>query len=238
MKNQEKLKALRAHLPIGIKQGLELLVKTDGNLDEAETLFKNELVKTISNQENISEETARAHLEKNNFDLDKTIVSIENEKFTLTELIVKRYKNKETVLFKVLSALNEISQPTSKNWIKAEEIGNLNSNRYAFAVILLWMDYEDFEGFDYALDYHLDKTIKEIKNKLALDEFANILQIAKERKEIFEANCKTFDDRIKAANKLHEDKVFLDCRDYYEKHKETLINRLYDFLVENVADFP
>lgn len=239
MTNKEKVVLLRTRVPIGLKQGLDILEKVNGNIDEAEKLFHHDVLQRLMNSHNISEEIAKEYLKKHKFDIDKAIENIDNEKYTLTQLILRRYKtNKEEALFKILFAIEEKENLSRDFWLTLDSINKLNIFQYCLAMILVWIDYEEYEGFDYALNFRLELTLHEIKTKLFLDDFADNLQKAYNRKKAVELKYQSKMGFVEISNKLRKDKQFHAFNIYFSQNRSKLIDSLYDFVITNIHHYP
>lgn len=102
---KDMLEILQQRIPIGERQGLILLEKTEGNTDKAEKYFTEERISIIVNKTGIPSEIAFRHLKENNFEIKQTIKTVEKKYFTATELILKKDNDKEEVLDKIFSAI-------------------------------------------------------------------------------------------------------------------------------------
>lgn len=95
---QHKLQELRQRIPIGLKYGLTLLEKTYGNIKEAERVFQQECRDIVIKKTKVNEKTAIKHLQKNNYNISLALETIDEERYTISERIIKRYKDKEEAL--------------------------------------------------------------------------------------------------------------------------------------------
>jgi hypothetical protein len=239
MTNKEKVVLLRSRIPVGLKQGLDILEKVNGDIDEAENLFYYDILQRLINSQNISEEIAKEYLKKHKFDIDKAIENIDNEKYTLTQLILRRYKtDKEEALFKILIAIEEKENLSRDFWLTLDSINELNMFQYCLAMILVWIDYEEYEGFEYALNFRLELTLDEIKNQLFLNDFADNLQKAYNRKKAIELKYQSKIDSVEIFDKLRKDEQLQVFNIYFDQNRSKLIDSLYDFVIKNIHHYP
>lgn len=99
MQYKEELDLLRQQIPIGIRHGLNLLDRTNGDIHLARSLFEDELIAIIIGKTSVLPEVAQRHLVAANYDIAKALGSIDDERFTLPERILRKSKdNKEEAL--------------------------------------------------------------------------------------------------------------------------------------------
>jgi hypothetical protein len=90
---KDQLVLLRQRIPIGLRHGQVLLENTNGNIDEAEHLFKKETIATLIEKTGVSHDTAKLHLEKNKYDIASALKAIDEEQHSLSERILRRYQH-------------------------------------------------------------------------------------------------------------------------------------------------
>ena len=102
----------------------------------------------------------------------------------------------------------------------------------------LWIDHEEYEGFEYALNFRLELTLDEIKNRLFLNDFADNLQKAYNRKKAIELKYQSKMNSDEIFNKLRKDKQFHAFNIYFSQNRSKLIDSLYDFVITNIHHYP
>jgi hypothetical protein len=221
---KDKLEILQQRLPIGDKHGLSLLKKTEGNLEKAEKQFLEEMIALATSKTGM------------------TIKSIDEERYTLTELIIKKYKNKkEEALDKIIFEVEKKYLLKRDLWINFEHLKNLPPEIYCFITTMEWLNYESWEGYQIALLYNLELVTEQIGNKLALFDLANSLTQAEQILTIVYAKyevSKKHDDYLRATNTLSKDKDFQKTENEFKAQKPILIEQLYKFVQENIKKFP
>jgi hypothetical protein len=239
---KDKLEILQQRLPIGDKHGLSLLKKTEGNLEKAEKQFLEEIIALATSKTGVETKVALRHLSKCNFDIGMTIKSIDEERYTLTELIIKKYKNKkEEALDKIIFEVEKKYLLKRDLWINFEHLKNLPPEIYCFITTMEWLNYESWEGYQIALLYNLELVTEQIGNKLALFDLANSLTQAEQILTIVYAKyevSKKHDDYLRATNTLSKDKDFQKTENEFKAQKPILIEQLYKFVQENIKKFP
>ncbi|OVE58571.1 hypothetical protein [Chryseobacterium mucoviscidosis] len=238
---KDKLEILQQRIPIGDRQGLALLEKTEGNADEAEKYFTEGRTSIIVNKTGIPSEIALHHLQGNNFDIKQTIKIIENKYFTATELILKKDHDKEEVLDKVFSAIVK-----KYDWKRTflndhDEIKDIPHELYSFVTVMEWLYFENWEDYESALFYHLDMVTEQMRNKLNLPELADALEKARSIAHYFYEKYETSKDHnnyTKATNELRNNKEFIATEEKFILLKPLLEERLYEFVKNNIEKFP
>ncbi|MBO9201296.1 MULTISPECIES: hypothetical protein [Niastella] len=246
---KEKLMILRKRIPIGLRDGLILIEKLNGDLEKAEKQFKAEMVTLAINKTGVTSEVAIDHLIKNRFDITLAIKSIKEElkriddaRYTVAELILRDHKNKrEDALLKIMYAVEEHYNLKRESWLSVDSLKALPKEVYSFMVIMEWLQFEDWEGYDYALSFNLDLVVIHIKDQLVLADLASTLQYASSLKNfIFSKNEKTKDIQhyINASNELREHKEYQKCEGDFKRQRPLLLERLYEFVENNIACYP
>lgn len=243
IKHKDILPKLRERVPVGLRYGLELLEKTNGDIEKAESIFKSEQIDLLISKENVTKDIAESHLQKFSFDFPKAIESIRQEKYTITQRIFKFNKNKEDALGKIAIAIEEDSKLVRDFWIKSDEFNKLEPNQFTFMIIWEWLSFEEWEGFDSAIDStNTDKVILEIKRSLGFEQASNFIKDAKNRKK--ECKTKLYPDSNKIEgycdlmNFLNSDEKYSSCSKGFEDNKTKLIEKLYDFVWNRQESFP
>lgn len=184
MQFKEELDLLRQQIPVGIRNGLNLLDKTNGDINLARALFEDEFTEIVVGKSSVSREIAQKYLVAANYDIAKTFVSIDDERFTLPERILRKAKgNKERALDLLGQNLEDAKGITRKYWLTLDELQGLSTVQYCLLVVKEWLDYEDYEGFDYALYFYLDIAATQIETQLLLPEVAGYLRAGKKRSD-------------------------------------------------------
>lgn len=200
----------------------------------------NKRLQIITNKTNVSKELALKHLKQNNFDINLTLKSLEEELYSVTERIFRKFKNKETVLSNVLTTI-EMARGIKRNfWIDFEKLDVLSEQERHFVIIQEWLNFEAWEGFTTALHFRfLDMVTNSIKKALNWGEMAENLKIASyKQKEIYLKYQKQYDSVTIHNEYLTEDVEYQKCYQFFRDHEEVFIEKLYDFVKENIQYFP
>lgn len=239
---KDKLEILRQRIPVGLQHGLTLLEKADGDLEKAEKQFQDEMVSLTINKTGVGTDVAIRHLMKNSFDIGLTVKSIDEERHTLTELFLRKYKNKkEEALNKIMHAIEEKYHLKRNFWLIFDDLKELPSEIYCFLTTMEWLNYENWEDFDTALSFHLNIITEQIEQVFSLPELANSLREANNiQRLIYEKNKtgKDIQNYTDARNKLPDNKAYQKCEEDFKTQKPLLIDRLYEFVKTNIDKYP
>jgi len=246
---KDKLLILRQRIPIGLCDGLLLLEKVNGDLEKAEIEFKAEMVTLAINKTGVTPEVASSHLIKSGFDIHLAVKSIRNELksiedacYTITELILRNQKiQKEEALNKIMSAVEEKFNLKGEFWLSPDCLKTLPPEVFSFMVIMEWLDYVDWEGYDYALSFNLELVSKHIKDQLALTDLVNSIQHANNLKTLISAKNETdtdFKNFINANNELRANEEYKKYEEDFKRQRPLLLEHLYEFVKSNIALYP
>ena len=239
--SKQKVSILRQRIPVGVQHALALLEKTNGDINNAEILFREEVLQTIVSKTGVAADIAQRHLIKHNYDVNTTLKSIDEERMTLTELIFTRHENKEEVLMQIMHAIEEQYHIKRDTRLDLKTLLGLPQEIFCLMVIMEWLCYEEYEGFDIALSFELDIITDQIEKVLQLSSLASSLRQARDIQELIYQESKVRDDienYIKATSELRENKTYQKCAGDYHDQRTLLIDTLYDFVKENISKFP
>ncbi|MDF7819814.1 hypothetical protein P1X15_19490 [Runella sp. MFBS21] len=239
---KHKLEILRQRIPIGLRHGLTLLEEVEGDLEKAEKHFVEEMVVLTISKTGVTSDAAIRYLTKSNFDIGLTIKRIDEERYTLTELIIRKYKDKkEEALDKVYLTIEEKYNLERDFWLNFGYLKNLPSEIYCFVAIMEWLNFEEREGYQNALSFNLDIVVQQIDKKLDLSELMHSLKKAENILvlvyEEYDAK-KSYKNYSRATHDLRNNKGFQEVENGFKEQKQILINRLYEFVQNNVDKFP
>ncbi|NLR59664.1 hypothetical protein HGH93_16240 [Chitinophaga polysaccharea] len=238
MQYQQEVNLLRQQIPIGLRHALQLLTNTNGNIDQAIHQFKAEMVAIVVEKATVATETAAEHLTKCSYDIAKTLASIEEERYTLSERILRSKKNDKEGALTLLAYNLEKEQQLPRNyWLLLDQLPALAPVQYTLAVVNEWREYLDYEGFDHAIYFHLDIVAPQLETALRLPEIAYCLQAARVRSDELIAHYKKKPVKkasIHVANVINADPWFLKQEAAFEAKRGLIIDRLYELVAANL----
>lgn len=233
----EQIKSLRVMVPVGIRHAQTLLEKNSGNVEAAAEMFKDELVHLLASSSNLPAERAREYLRCANYEMHLALQAIDNDRFTLTERILnKNHRNKNRAVGLIADAI-EVTEGLVRNyWLSFDDIERLAAEIRCFMVIYEWLNYEEWEGLDSALYFHLESVIEQL-NFLQLAGLAHQLQSAHLRQlELIELHSDK--DRAAVSAIIQQDEIFSAGSTFYFEHKQMIDDALYRLAQENIVKFP
>ena len=232
---KDKLEILRQRIPIGLRHGLSLLEETNGNIEQAEIIFQEQTVSLIIDKTGIDKEIAKEHLNKANFDISATLKNIDEERYSISERILIKYKDKETALKTIALIVEETQKLTRDFWLQFDVLEKLNKETFCLLTILEWLNYDSWEGFDYAIYFHLDTIIGQIETQLLIPQVADTLRQAKRvHQKQYEEQQKIF----KKNGAVGQTPEFTKLNNLYDIQRQLLIDTLYNFTKKHIDKFP
>jgi hypothetical protein len=233
--DKHKLENLRQQLPIGLRHGLSLLEKAGGNVEAAAGYFRQECIALIVQKTGVSELEASAHLLEHNFDIAATLKHIDEARFTLTELIIRRNKDKEEALEKIAAAVVEKEQLIREYWLHPDALSRLQPEVFCLVMLMEWLGFAGWEDFETALYFHLDVVTDLIHRQLLLPEIAGTLKEARAIAIAQAPQQKAFLDKDGFVSQTAE---LTAQSNLFETQRPVLINTLYHFVENNRSKFP
>ena len=232
---KDKIAILRKRIPVGLHHGLTILKMTDGDVEKSEKIFQEECTTLIADKTSVSKEDAFRHLLKNKFDISLTLKSINEERFSISERILLKYKDKEEALAVLAQTIEETKKLTRNFWLNSDELQHLEPELFCLVVIIEWLNYENWEDLNSAIYFSLDIVIEQIEKQLLLPEIAQTLQRTKEIHEQQFAEQKIMLETIGAIGFTPE---FDKQNDLYHAQRPLLIDTLYDFVKRHIEKYP
>lgn len=236
-----KLEILMQRIPVSHKQGEKLLEKVKGDLEEAEKNYVEESVAQVCTKTGVKSEIALKHLIDCNFDIRLTIESINENVYTSTERITRKYSaKKEKALDEIFLEVINKYNIKKKFWISPEDLKQLPTEIYGFIVIMEWLNFESWENYQSALLFNIQKFTEQIDLKLSLFEISNSLRKAEDvvvqvydKLEVDDSN-----KYVEATNELMKNKEFVEAESKFREQRKLIIDKLYEFVQDNISKFP
>ncbi|MCU0391176.1 MAG: hypothetical protein MUE81_08665 [Thermoflexibacter sp.] len=239
---KHKLEILRQQIPIGLRHGLELLEKFDGDLERVKAQFQDEMIVLIISKTGVTTDMATRHLIKNDLDISLTIKSIDEERYTLTERILRKFKEKkEDALDNIMYAVEEKYNLKREFWLEFDSLKHFQPEIYCFMTVKEWLNYESWENYSIALTFNLEIFREQLGSKLGLTDLAHSLKQAEDIQDLIYAQKeakKDIQNYIAVNNELKDNKEFTKCSKDFIAQKPIIIDRLYELVKNNIDKFP
>jgi hypothetical protein len=172
----DELHALRQRIAIGVRHGLVLLQQTRGDVAAAEALFQQELTQLVAHQAHVSDAAAHQALERAGYDVPRTLQQLEQARYSLTQRILRRHRAPDEAVRRVADAVEQAYHVPRSYWLDLEAAQLLPPPVACVLVVSEWLAYEDWEGVDAAVYFHLGAVLAYIDRLLALPEASHALR--------------------------------------------------------------
>jgi hypothetical protein len=232
---KDKLPLLRQQIPVGLRHGLLLLEKTAGDVDRSVVLFQEETIYIISSKTGVDIALARKHLVQNRFDVSATLKSIDEERYSQTERILRRYKDKEEAIGEIAWSIETTHSLKRNFWLDFACLENLEPELFCLMVIHEWLSYDGWEDLSSALYFHLDTVTEQIEKRLDLSQLAQTLRRAREIHQQRAEQQRAFLERESYCSSTPE---FSQQNDLYDLQRPVLIDKLYNLVKQHIEKFP
>lgn len=234
----QALQQLRTLIPIGLRHAQALLARCAGNPQQAAELYKSELLQVLVEKSGLPQEQAREQLHAAGYDLNRALHAIEEARFTLTQRILrKHHRDPAQALDLIAQALETAEQLPRQYWLDFAQLEQLAPAPRCFMVVHEWLAYEDWEGFDSALHFHLPEAIAQLRH-LQLDNLADSLEQADQRQQQLRAAHAESESPIELALRVNQDPFFISCQDRFSQQRPQLDEHLFQWVERYIEQFP
>jgi hypothetical protein len=172
----EELRALRQRTPIGVRHGLTLLHQTTGDVAAAEALFQQELTQLVAHQAQVPAEAARHALEQASFDVPRALQQLEQARYSLTQRVLRQYREPADAVRRVADVIEQTHHVARMYWLDVEAAQMLPPPLAGVLVVSEWLAYEEWEGLDAAVYFHLETVLAYLDQLLALPQASQALR--------------------------------------------------------------
>ncbi|NBF00903.1 hypothetical protein GV819_01220 [Pseudomonas sp. Fl5BN2] len=234
----QALQQLRSLIPIGLRHAQALLARCAGNPQQAAELYKSELLQVLVEKSGLPQEQAREQLHTAGYDLNRALHAIEEARFTLTQRILrKHHRDPAQALDLIAQAMETAEQLPRQYWLDFARLEQLAPALRCFMILHEWLAYEDWEGFDSALHFHLPEAIAQLRH-LQLDTLADSLEQADQRQQQLRAAHAESESPIELALRVNQDPFFISCQDRFSQQRPQLDEHLYQWVERYIEQFP
>lgn len=240
MEFKEKVIELRNRLPIGISDASTFLNKNNGDIKKAEYDYKEKLISTLIKRANISREKSENLLADCNYDIEATLKVVYNQTTTLTEKILDRNVSNEEKVYLLCGNL-ENKYGSVKQLV--DEDASVNDIVQSFIVVTNWLDYCDYEGYDYAISLEYTQqalTAIEIVFKMPLltKSIQRSINIKDELKRNLDPTPGDIEEFCEFMNTLTVDADFSANEAYFVNEVPQLYENMISCVRQNMELFP
>ncbi|MGF6590084.1 hypothetical protein [Pseudomonas sp. 2835] len=234
----QALQQLRSAISIGLRHALALLERCAGDPQQAAECYKAELLQVLVDKSGLPADQARAHLHNAGYDLNRALSAIENARFGLTQRILrKHHRDRAQALNLIAQALETAAQLPRQYWLDFAQLEQLPPATRCFMVLHEWLAFEDWEGFDCALYFHLPQAIAQFRH-LQRDALADTLVQADQRQQQLRAAHGGSEGAVELAARVNQDALFTACHKRFTEQRPQLDECLYAWIERHVEQFP
>lgn len=221
---QAELSALRQRLPIGVRHGLVLLQQTQGDVAAAAALFEQELTRVVAHQAQVPPATARHALEQTGYEVARALQHLEQARYSLTQRLLRRYRDPADAVRWVADAVEQTHQVPRTHWLHVEAAQQLPLPLACVLVVSEWLGYEDWEGLDAAVYFHLEAVLAYCDQLLALPQVSQALrQVA----ALEQAQVDTRRQQLADTGFFSPGPAVVAASEVFEALRPRLVQRLY-----------
>lgn len=175
-----EIRKLRENVPVGIQAARRLLERTGGNVDEAIKFFHIDQVNILMAKADITHQEAETVLLATNYDMAEALRRIAEQRYTLTELILRKNKNAGDALSKIALAIEYEWELKRKFWFSYADIRTLPPLLQTFMLVYEWQEYVDWEGMNSGIFFESDYVLQQLQT-LGLFELVKKVSVARIR---------------------------------------------------------
>jgi hypothetical protein len=232
---QAELSALRQRLPIGVRHGLVLLQQTQGDVAAAEALFEQELTRVVAHQAQVPQATARHALQQTGYEVARALQQLEQAHYSLTQRILRRYRDPADAVRRVADAVEQTHQVPRSYWLQFEATQQLPTPLACVLVVSEWLAYEEWEGLDVAVYFHLEAVLAYCDQLLALPQVSQALrQVA----ALEQAQADTRRQQLAETGVFRPGPAVVAASAAFEALQPRLVQRLYEVIEQHIDLFP
>ncbi|MBO2008085.1 hypothetical protein [Hymenobacter negativus] len=231
----EELSALRQRAATGVRHGLALLHQTNGDVAAAEALFRLELTQLVAQKADVPEAAARQALELAGYNVPQALQQLEQARYSLTQRILRRYREPANAVRRVADAVEEARQMPRKHWLCIDAAQLLPSPLACVLVVSEWLAYEDWEGLDAAVYFHLDAVLACLDQSLALPQASQALRHVA---TLEHAQAESRRRDLARTGSFMPTLEFEAASVAFEAQRPRIVQALYELIEHNIGLFP
>lgn len=232
---QEELSALRQRIAIGMRHGLVLLHQTSGDVAAAEALFRQELTQVVALKAEVTEAAARHALQLAGYDVSRTLQQLEQARYSLTQRILRRYQEPADAVRRVADAVEQARRVPREYWLRIDAAQLLPLPLACMLVVSEWLAYEDWEGLDAAVYFHLDAVLAYLDQPLALPQAVHTLRLVA---ALEQAQDEPRRRQLARTGSFMPAPEFQAASAEFEIQRPRIIQAVYGLIERNISLFP
>lgn len=212
-----------------------LLHQTNGDVAAAEALFQQELTRVVTHQAQVPEAAARQALEQAGYEVSQALQQLEQARYSLTQRLLRRCRELADAVRRVADVVEQTHQVPRTYWLHLEAAQLLPPPLACVLVVNEWLAYEDWEGLDAAVYFHLESVLAYFDHLLALPQASHALryvaaleqeQVESRRRQLARTGAFRPAPEVEAAHAA------------FEALRPRIVQRLYEVIEHHIELFP
>lgn len=228
----QALQQLRQAVPVGVRHARTLLQHCAGDVALAAERFRAETVQHLVAQSGLPAAQAEAYLRAAGYELPRALVALEEARFSLTQRMLRtHHRDPDRALGLIAGAVETVHGLKREYWLCLDQLQALPVPLCSFMTLHEWLSYEEWEGFDCALYFHLPLVLAELR-RLQLDELATALEQADLRQRQLR------EQQPDPLLSISQDSLFAACEQTYQRLRPSLDAALLALVEGHIELFP
>ena len=195
----------------------------------AEALFQQALTQLTAHQARVPEAAARHALELAGYEVPRTLHQLEQVRYSLTQRILRRYRAPADAVRRVADVVEQTHQVPRTYWLDMEAAQLLPLPLACVLVVTEWLAYEDWEGLEVPVSFHLEAVRAYFDHLLALPPASHALRDAaalERRRQLAHTGAFTPGPEAEAAQAA------------FEALRPRIVQGLYELIEQHIGLFP
>ena len=231
------LSALRKQVPVEMREGLLLLTETNGDVSAAVEQFKADRLALVLAKTGADASFCRQCLEVNRFDIHQTLLQIEDSVYSLSERVLRKYKQPAQFLSKLALVVEQAAQLQRRYWFRATDLAGLNRPQYALLLIQEWMAYEEWESFPAALSFEMGAVLEVFEHELELPAVVVNLRAASQRYQQVRLTT-SYQNALRQNGYVPIDPELQQYEEVYQGQRVLIDEKLSQYVRAHITSFP
>ncbi|WP_438449619.1 protein YfbN [Escherichia sp. 584] len=225
-----EIRKLRKNVPVGIQVARRLLERTGGDVDEAIKLFHIDQINILTAKADVTHQEAENVLLATNYDIAEALRRIDEQRYTLTELILRKNKDAGDALNNIALAIEYEWDLKRRFWFGFADIQLLPPVLQTFMLVYEWHEYVGWEGMECGIFFESDHTHQQLQ-ALGLLELAQKMVTARIRYDELKDKAENF-------HEITEDDIFKMLIIHCDQLAREVDSILLQFVKDNIDVFP
>jgi hypothetical protein len=231
------LSALRKQVPVEMREGQRLLAETNSDVPAAVEQFKAGRLALVLGKTGADASLCRQCLEANRFDIHQTLLQIEDSTYSLSERVLRKYKQPAQLLGELALVVEQAAQLQRRYWFRATDLSGLNRPQYALLLIQEWMAYEEWESFPAALSFEMEAVLEVFEQELKLPAVVVNLRAASQHYQQVRLTT-SYQEALRQNGYAPTDPELQQYEEFYQGQRVLIDEKLSQYVRAHITSFP